>query len=170
MIFAPDIDLRRGLDLHELRSILDLSNTRRQRSTRRHRNERLCVGGWVNALIAAAASAIYIAAECHLPWPEPADSAVSIAGAIVLCAITALVALALVGVTVWRKHPWSWSLSAVPVLMPAAIGVAAAGQPHFHQYWTESDTVAQHLPREREDPSTDAIVNVGRILVLAHFP
>jgi len=121
--------------------------------------------GWVNAFVAAAASAIYVAAKCHLAWPAPADSAISIAGAIVLWIITAIVAIVLLGVE-WRQiRQWSWSVVAVPVLVACAIGIGAVGQPRFEQSRPEFEAVAQQLLQEPDDPKTDGYhrdLRIGR--------
>ncbi|ARE36544.1 MULTISPECIES: hypothetical protein [Rhodococcus] len=119
----------------------------------------------VNALIAASASAMYVAAKCHLTWPEPADSALSIAGAVVLWVLTASVAIVLLGVCWWQRRPWLWSDVAVPVLVVIALGIAAAGQPHFDQYRADFETVAQQLLQEPDDPYSDGYhrdLRIGR--------
>ncbi|WP_238076633.1 hypothetical protein [Rhodococcus erythropolis] len=119
----------------------------------------------VNALIAASASAMYVAAKCHLTWPEPADSALSIAGAVVLWVLTATVAIVLLGVCWWQRRRWLWSDVAVPVLVVIALGIAAAGQPHFDQYRADFETVAQQLLQEPDDPYSDGYhrdLRIGR--------
>ncbi len=121
--------------------------------------------GWVNALIAASASAIYVAAKCHLAWPEPADSALSVAGAVVLWVLTALVAIVLLGVCWWQRRRWLWTVVAVPVLVVSALGIAAAGQPHFDQYRTDFESVAQQLLQEPDDSYSDGYhrdLRIGR--------
>ena len=108
---------------------------------------------------------MYVAAKCHLTWPEPADSALSIAGAVVLWVLTASVALVLLGVCWWQRRPWLWSDVAVPVLVVIALGIAAAGQPHFDQYRADFETVAQQLLQEPDDPYSDGYhrdLRIGR--------
>ena len=121
--------------------------------------------GWVNALVAASASAMYVSATCHLAWPEPADSALTIAGAVVLWFFTAIVAVALLGVCWWQRRRWLWSVVTVPVLVVGALGITAAGQPHFDQYRTEFESVAQQLLQEPDDTYSDGYhrdLRIGR--------
>lgn len=121
--------------------------------------------GWVNALVAASASALYVAAKCHFAWPEPADSAVSIAGAVVLWILTATVAVVLLGARWWRHFRWSWSAVAVPVLVTGALVIAAAGQPHFDHYRAGFETVARQLRQESDGRNFDGYhrdLRIGR--------
>lgn len=121
--------------------------------------------GWVNTFVAAAASSLYVAVKCNFAWPKPADSAIAIAGAVSLWVLTALIALALLGVTIVRGRRWSWSIVAIPVLVACAIMVAAVGRPHFDKYRTQFEDVAQQLLQEPRDPDSDGYrrdLRIGR--------